>query len=197
MHAYSMGLIYWWSRLASTMPGIANVMTQTPGVSEVVEGLGGIDVRRKMPPFATQTFTDWFRKRPTKNLKNVGKTKILLWPDAFNNYFFPETAAAAVEVLEAAGFNVTIPSRPLCCGRPLYDFGMLILHESRQGELTHFHHIPHTPYYGTAGRSSRRSRPANYKGTCSMPSYGWPRRSTNSMSRVTPRNCVPHGAQSE
>ena len=31
----------------------------------------------------------------------------------------------AVEVLEAAGYRVTIPRANLCCGRPLYDFGML------------------------------------------------------------------------
>jgi FAD/FMN-containing dehydrogenase/Fe-S oxidoreductase len=50
---------------------------------------------------------------------------VLLWPDTFNNYFLPATAQAAVEVLEAAGFHVTIPRINLCCGRPLYDFGML------------------------------------------------------------------------
>jgi FAD/FMN-containing dehydrogenase/Fe-S oxidoreductase len=50
---------------------------------------------------------------------------VLLWPDTFNNYFHPATARAAVEVLEAAGFRVTIPQANLCCGRPLYDFGML------------------------------------------------------------------------
>jgi hypothetical protein len=50
---------------------------------------------------------------------------VLLWPDCFNNFFFPETAQAAVEVLEAAGFQVVIPPRYLCCGRPLYDFGWL------------------------------------------------------------------------
>ncbi len=50
---------------------------------------------------------------------------VLLWPDTFNNYFHPATARAAVEVLEAAGFRVTIPQTNLCCGRPLYDFGML------------------------------------------------------------------------
>src|SRR5205823_4728793 len=43
----------------------------------------------------------------------------------FNNYFYPHTAQAAVDVLEAAGFQVTIPRVNLCCGRPLYDFGML------------------------------------------------------------------------
>ncbi len=50
---------------------------------------------------------------------------VLLWPDTFNNYFLPTTARAAVEVLETAGFRVTVPQANLCCGRPLYDFGML------------------------------------------------------------------------
>lgn len=49
----------------------------------------------------------------------------MLWPDTFNNHFHPETAVAAVEVLEAAGFQVDVPGGSLCCGRPLYDFGML------------------------------------------------------------------------
>jgi FAD/FMN-containing dehydrogenase/Fe-S oxidoreductase len=50
---------------------------------------------------------------------------VLLWPDTFNNYFHPATARAAVEVLEAAGYRVLLPHANLCCGRPLYDFGML------------------------------------------------------------------------
>ena len=50
---------------------------------------------------------------------------MVLWPDTFNNYFHPETAIAAVEVLEAAGFEVLLPAGHVCCGRPLYDFGML------------------------------------------------------------------------
>src|SRR6202140_5242913 len=50
---------------------------------------------------------------------------VLLWPDTFNNYFLPSTAKAAVDVLEAAGYHVLLPQSNLCCGRPLYDFGML------------------------------------------------------------------------
>jgi Fe-S oxidoreductase len=52
---------------------------------------------------------------------------VLLWPDTFTNYFRPQTGQAAVEVLEAAGYRVELPPRPLCCGRPLYDYGMLSL----------------------------------------------------------------------
>jgi Fe-S oxidoreductase len=50
---------------------------------------------------------------------------VILWADTFNNYFHPEVAAAAVEVIESAGWRVLVPRQPLCCGRPLYDFGML------------------------------------------------------------------------
>jgi Fe-S oxidoreductase len=50
---------------------------------------------------------------------------VLLWPDTFNNYFLPATAKAAVEILETAGYHVILPQANLCCGRPLYDFGML------------------------------------------------------------------------
>ncbi|HEY6768796.1 MAG TPA: heterodisulfide reductase-related iron-sulfur binding cluster, partial [Candidatus Sulfotelmatobacter sp.] len=54
-----------------------------------------------------------------------GSREVLLWPDTFNNYFSPHIAQAVVEVLEHAGFRVRIPLVPLCCGRPLYDFGFL------------------------------------------------------------------------
>ena len=131
-HAYSMGLIYWWARAASVVPGLANMFTQLPGLRNLVKSAGGISTHRQMPPFATRTFTDWFHARPTK--KSTGPT-VLLWPDTFNNYFFPETAVAAVEVLEACGFHVTIPQRSLCCGRPLYDFGMLDLAKSLWSQI--------------------------------------------------------------
>ena len=121
-HAYSMGLIYWWARLASVAPAAANFLTQTPGLASVMKLLGGIAQERRMPKFAPLTFTEWFRRR-TK--RGHGARRVILWPDTFNNYFLPHTAKAAAEVLEALGWHVSIPRRPLCCGRPLYDFGML------------------------------------------------------------------------
>ena len=55
----------------------------------------------------------------------VMQGEVILWADTFNNYFHPETSRAALEVLQDAGFNVIVPQIHLCCGRPLYDFGML------------------------------------------------------------------------
>jgi FAD/FMN-containing dehydrogenase/Fe-S oxidoreductase len=51
--------------------------------------------------------------------------RVLLWPDTFNNYLESPVLDAAAEVLADAGCTVEVPPRPLCCGRPLYDFGML------------------------------------------------------------------------
>jgi FAD/FMN-containing dehydrogenase/Fe-S oxidoreductase len=120
--AYSMGLIHRWARLASWAPGIANFMTQTAGLREVVKAIGGISPHRTMPRFAPVTFQAWHRHRA---MRNEDRPQVILWPDTFNNYFFPETARAATEVLESAGCAVMVPQTSLCCGRPLYDFGML------------------------------------------------------------------------
>lgn len=51
--------------------------------------------------------------------------RVILWPDTFNNYLESSNLDAAVTVLADAGYDVSLPPRPLCCGRPLYDAGML------------------------------------------------------------------------
>jgi Fe-S oxidoreductase len=122
MSAYAFGLMYWWARGASHMPRIVNFITQTPGLRTVVKRAATIAPQRRIPPFAQRTFRSSFRRRTPRNAKGPD---VLLWPDTWNNHFHPNTALAAVEVLEAAGFHVTIPRVALCCGRPLYDYGML------------------------------------------------------------------------
>jgi Fe-S oxidoreductase len=120
--AYSMGLIHWWARAASKLPALANLLSQMPGLSAAVKYIGGIAQQRKIPEFPAETFRHWFARRPTRH---PAGPEVLLFPDTFNNFLRPETAIAAVHVLEAAGWRVTIPDRILCCGRPLYDWGML------------------------------------------------------------------------
>ncbi|MGC1467671.1 MAG: FAD-binding and (Fe-S)-binding domain-containing protein, partial [Pseudolabrys sp.] len=119
--AYSMGLIHEWSRIAGSVPSVANAALATPGLSALLKWAGGIAPQRKIPRYARQSFTSWFRKRT----KRTGGERVMLWPDTFNNYFRPQTAIAATLVLESLGFEVVIPRTSLCCGRPLYDWGML------------------------------------------------------------------------
>jgi FAD/FMN-containing dehydrogenase/Fe-S oxidoreductase len=121
-YAYASGLIHWWARAASLMPATANFFTQTPGISAIAKFAAGYSQKRSLPPFAPQTFKQWFAKRGPRN---QGKPPVILWADTFNNHFTPEVAKAAVEVLEHAGYEVRVAQQHLCCGRPLYDYGML------------------------------------------------------------------------
>ena len=124
VNAYALGLIHWWSRLASCAPGLANFFTQMPILRDAMKAAANVAPERSIPAFASKTFKQWFRERGPRNLT---KPPVILWPDTFNNHFHPETAKAAVEVLEDAGYRVEVPEQHLCCGRPLYDFGMLDL----------------------------------------------------------------------
>jgi FAD/FMN-containing dehydrogenase/Fe-S oxidoreductase len=121
--AFAFGLIHYWARLASHLPNVVNLVTQAPGLSALAKLAAGMPRQRRIPPFAPYTFTQWFRYRPRQ--QRVSGRRVVLWPDTFNNHFHPRTAIAAVHVLERAGFDVEVPSAPVCCGRPLYDYGML------------------------------------------------------------------------
>lgn len=123
--AYSMGLIHWWARLASVAPGSVNGMGRAPVLAAALKWAAGVSPRRTLPPFAPTTFKRRFRNRAES--PGARRTRVVLWPDTFNNHFHPEVAMAAAEVLEACGFHVVVPEDTVCCGRPLYDFGMLDL----------------------------------------------------------------------
>jgi FAD/FMN-containing dehydrogenase/Fe-S oxidoreductase len=123
--AYSMGLLHRWARLASAAPRVANFVTQTPGLASAARAFAGISQRRTLPRFARETFRAWFAKRSSGAPRAGLGRDVLLFPDTFTNHFSTGVGRAAVEVLEAAGFAVALPRERLCCGRPLYDFGML------------------------------------------------------------------------
>jgi Fe-S oxidoreductase len=117
--AYSMGLIHWWARAASIAPSVVNLVTAVPPLSAMAKFAAGIAPQRKLPRFAKRTFRDRFRSTHSSG------QRVILWPDTFTNYFHPRQGLAAAAVLESLGFSVVLPQQGLCCGRPLYDFGML------------------------------------------------------------------------
>jgi Fe-S oxidoreductase len=126
--AYTIGLVHWTGRLAARAPRLANALAGAPGLAGLGKRLAGIAPERDLPPLAAETFTRWFRRRASAAGPGPdGRPPVLLFPDTFTDLFHPAAGRAAVRVLEAAGFAVRVPQRPLCCGRPLYDFGMLDL----------------------------------------------------------------------
>jgi FAD/FMN-containing dehydrogenase/Fe-S oxidoreductase len=128
LQAHVFGKINRWARFASAAPEFANFLAHAPGLRHLLGLTLGLAPQRQLPRFAGQNFERWARrKRPQvfEQHRKAEKTEVVLWIDTFNNYFHPETSRAALEVLEHAGFTVRCPQQVLCCGRPLYDFGML------------------------------------------------------------------------
>ncbi len=139
LNALAFSNIDLWARAASHVPGLVNLTTQLPLLSDVAKQIAGISPQRRIPCFAPETFQQWWQSRRYDRsagappaverapcpLRRQFEKPVLLWADTFNNHFLPSTAIAASEVLEAAGFDVVVPTAHLCCGRPLYDVGML------------------------------------------------------------------------
>ncbi len=127
IHAYAFGMMDRWAHLASTMPRLANLPGQLPVVRDILKASIGMAPQRTIPAFAHQTFQSGFHSRRAARTtqKENSRSPVLLWPDTWNNYFYPQAAQAAAQVLGDAGFAVQVPRGHFCCGRPLYDFGML------------------------------------------------------------------------
>ena len=122
---YGFGYVDRLAQLGSHAPKLVNSLLGRPGFKKVAK-VAGFAPERVLPVLAKQTFQRWFAERQAGRGRATGsKQRVVLWPDTFNNHFHCETARAAVEVLEGAGFAITVPKGHVCCGRPLYDFGML------------------------------------------------------------------------
>ena len=118
---YAFGRIDVWARIASRFPALANFFGAAPGITHLTKSLLHIHPNRTLPRFA-KAFT---RKKRGPLPASESLSPVFLWADTFNNYFHPTTMQAAQEVLSEAGFAVQLSQKHLCCGRPLYDFGML------------------------------------------------------------------------
>jgi FAD/FMN-containing dehydrogenase/Fe-S oxidoreductase len=121
---YAFGFIDRWARLASFAPKLVNAINSSHVISRVAKAMLQVAQQREIPKLAEETFARWVRKHPASS--GLGR-EVVLFADTFNNYFRPRTARAAWEVLQKAGFAVHVPQTQehLCCGRPLYDFGLL------------------------------------------------------------------------
>jgi FAD/FMN-containing dehydrogenase/Fe-S oxidoreductase len=127
-HAYAFGLINKAARVATLQPELVNFLGATPPFAQLLKLATGMTQRRALPKFAPLTFRAWFAsRRPSNTVLQGSSRRVLLWPDTFTNAFHPDAGVAAVELLEGAGFQVVLPRAYVCCGRPLYDYGMLKL----------------------------------------------------------------------
>ncbi|MGV2290163.1 FAD-binding and (Fe-S)-binding domain-containing protein [Trinickia sp. YCB016] len=129
--AMFMGRIGQWAPIASRFPWLMNFMNSARPLAHISKRIAGVAPQRHLPVFAPRTFKAIAKQRarakalpltlPTKKPTR----KVILWVDTFNDHFSPEIATAALDVLTRIGFDVVLPRKRLCCGRPLYDYGLL------------------------------------------------------------------------
>jgi FAD/FMN-containing dehydrogenase/Fe-S oxidoreductase len=125
------------NQLGSALAPLSNWAFGVHFAGLLSEWLLGISRHRRLPRFAREPFHRWFRRRelgvgswelgddvPTPNSQLPTPT-VVLFPDTFTTYNDPAIGRAAVRVLEAAGYEVLLPRRPVCCGRPMISKGLL------------------------------------------------------------------------
>jgi FAD/FMN-containing dehydrogenase/Fe-S oxidoreductase len=120
LRAHLFAHVDWWAEVAARAPWLVNALIAVRPVARIVQSLSGVAPERRLPRFARETFQGWMRRHPPRS---EGRP-VVLWPDTFTNYFYPEVGCAAVTILERLGYYVIVPPQT-CCGRPLYDFGLL------------------------------------------------------------------------
>ncbi len=111
-------------KMGSFMAPLSNWIMESESGKDLLERYAGIDRRRQMPSFASQTFAQWFRARGETREAAESRGVVVLLPDTFTNYNHPELGRAAVKVIERLGYSVAVPDTP-CCGRPMLSAGMI------------------------------------------------------------------------
>jgi Fe-S oxidoreductase len=113
----------WLGRAGSRIPAIANAALTMTSVRQGMRLLFGIDAQRTLPPYAHERFDHWFAARRGAGTSRRGR--VVLWDDTWVRYHESHIGQAAVRVLEAAGFEVVLPTGRECCGRPAVSRGLL------------------------------------------------------------------------
>ena len=104
-----------WPQIA---PALANAMMSLP----MFKTLGGVAPRTADAALREDDVRRAVQETPAR-LRRRSRSCSGRTPSTITS--IPATANAAAEVLEAAGYEVIIPRKRLCCGRPLYDWGFL------------------------------------------------------------------------
>ena len=110
------------NRIGSSLAPVSNWLANSGLNRWLMEIVAGVDRRRPLPQFASETFQDWFRNH--KKEGDESKGEVVLFHDTFNNFNTPNVAIAATRFLEKSGYRVLLVDKK-CCGRPMISKGML------------------------------------------------------------------------
>jgi len=117
------------NRIGSAFAPVSNWAASLPGAAWLAEKLLGIDPRRPLPRFERHHFRKWFRRRAGLSKgstphPSAPRGPVVLLDDCLTSYCEPGVNRAAVDVLEAAGYEVHLAGLG-CCGRTWASKGLL------------------------------------------------------------------------
>lgn len=113
------------SKLGSTLAPVSNLGAKLPGMRTVMKKTVGIAPDRQLPLFRRESLEDWYDARGSRVSEADADRKVVLFPDTYTNYSYPEPGKAAIRVLEAANVHVKIPGDLGPSGRAAYSVAML------------------------------------------------------------------------
>ena len=117
------GHIHDFSRISSKSPSLSNLLTDNKIAKVLLSGIG-VTPERSLPLLSGENFVTWFNKRKRGRLPGT-QDKVVYFHDTWVTYYRPEVGKAAVRLLEAAGFQVILEEKRVCCGRPVLSKGMV------------------------------------------------------------------------
>ena len=106
-------------KLAQPVAPLANLVLNIKPARLAAEAVFGIHHKAPFPAFASQRFTTWFRQHPAPADPH---RQVVYFHGCSTQYYEPRVGRAAVQVLEANGFEVIVPPQN-CCGLPLLSNG--------------------------------------------------------------------------
>lgn len=104
---------------------LVNAVLRARPTRWLMEKTLGFAADRTMPPYTSQRFDRWFKRNGRNGSKSATRGQVILWDDCWTRYNETRIGRAAVKVLEAAGFDVTLADGRKCCGRPAASRGVL------------------------------------------------------------------------
>lgn len=110
---HALGRLPMWTRVAPR--GVSAAVLGSRRLSRLAARVAGVSTERPLPVPARQSLRSWMSRRG-RPLGDPPRGTVVLWTDTFTNVFDPHVGRAAVELLEAVGFAVEMPSRRVCCG---------------------------------------------------------------------------------
>jgi iron-sulfur cluster protein len=118
------------ARLGSRTAPLSNWIARQSPVRSLIERVLGIDRRRALPAFASESLQQWFDRRPAADAERGGGEEVVLFADPYTNYVHVDRGKAAVRALEAVGATVAMPEVP-GSGRAPLSQGMIETAEAR------------------------------------------------------------------